>query len=546
MPGRSGGHPASPITDRIMSGRVCSLTQRMSMDLNERTENPMSNNLYDFIFPASIRPDAVALRTDDGARWMRRDLEDLAGRIATVLCEAGLRVGDRLAAQVEKSPGALCLYLACLKCGAVYLPINTAYTPSEAEHILSDAEPGVFIGPPDMVAAVAAASWWGGCLATGIDGSGGLLERAASASPFYETVAVKSGDLAAILYTSGTTGRPKGATISHGNLNFAARSLVELWGIEDKDVMLHALPIFHAHGLFIAINSCLRAGASMTFLSRFTVDQVVEEMPHSTLFMGVPTFYSRLLADARLDPHLCGSMRLFTSGSAPLSSADFEAFEARTGHAILERYGMTETTIIAANPLAGARIPGTVGFALPEVQVEIRDRASKPVAQGEVGELVVRGPNVFAGYWRMPELTAAEHTLDGFFKTGDLATMDTEGRITLVGRNKDLIISGGYNVYPQEVEAALNRIEGVLDSAVVGAPHPDFGEGVIAVVEMKLGYERPTVSTILTQLSAELARYKLPKIVFFAEELPRNALGKVQKNQVRDLHRHAFQTTADA
>lgn len=508
----------------------------------------MSENLYEFLFPAGRDPARIVLTADDGSRWTRSALSELAGRMAAALQDAGVRPGDRVAVQVEKSPSAVCLYLACLVSGAVFLPLNTAYTIAEVGHVLADAKPSAYVGRPAMVSAIEAAGTPVGLALIDLDDAGGgtLLELAQRAPLPAQVVPRAADDLAAILYTSGTTGRPKGAMITHGNLAFAAGSLVEVWRIDEDDVLLHALPIFHAHGLFIAINSMLRAGATIEFLSRFTVDVVVEALPRATVFMGVPTFYTRLLAEERVDRDVCRRIRLFTSGSAPLSAATFEAFKGRTGHAILERYGMTETTIIATNPLLGDRLAGSVGYPLPGVQVEVRDRGMTALPFGEVGELVVRGPNVFKGYWEMPEKTKAEQTPDGFFRTGDLAWIAPDGRITIAGREKDLIITGGYNVYPQEIEAALNRIDGVRDSAVVGVPHPDFGEGVVAVLEMKPGDVRPAPDTVITHLANGLARFKLPKFIFFMDEMPRNALGKVQKNLLREAYRDTFCVAEDA
>ncbi|MFG1464733.1 AMP-binding protein [Xanthobacter sp. DSM 24535] len=502
----------------------------------------MSHNLFNLLFPAAIGGEASALTLSAGNVWSRARLQDAAGRLAQVLLNAGVAPGDRVAAQVEKSAQAVALYLACLKAGAVYLPLNTAYTPHEMAAFLGDAAPTVFVGQPHAMAGLAP-HLPTHCARFTLDatGSGTLSTAAEDVVPLQASVPRARGDLAAILYTSGTTGRAKGAMITHGNLIFAAEALNDLWGITGDDVLLHALPVFHAHGLFIAINCALAAGAPMWFLPKFAVEPVIDLLPRSTLFMGVPTLYTRLLGDARLTHDLCAPMRLFTSGSAPLSGATFDAFRARTGHAILERYGTTETAIIASNPLAGERIQGTVGFAVPGVDVRIFGDAGTEVPRGEVGEVVLRGPNVFAGYWRMPEQTQQDFTLDGFFRTGDLARMDEERRITIVGRAKDLIISGGYNVYPREVEAALARLDGVEDCAVIGVPHPDFGEGVIAVVERRPGSLGPEPEMLLAGLSGELARYKLPKHVIVQDTLPRNAMGKVQKTELRRLHAGIFQ-----
>ncbi|MGU3326663.1 AMP-binding protein [Methylobacterium mesophilicum] len=502
----------------------------------------MSDNLYDFLFPTSRHPDVLLFQGEDGTRWTRGDVEDLASRFASFLGHAGVSLGDRVAVQVEKSPEAVCLYLACLKAGAVYVPLNSAYTESEVRQILCDAGPNLFVGEGERIAALGAAGLPEGCTTFTLDprGAGSGLKAARSMPPLAEAVQLRGDDVAAILYTSGTTGRPKGAVLSHANLLFSADSLVSLWGMRADDVVLHALPIFHAHGLFIAINTALRVGATTLFLNRFTPDAVIREMPQATVFMGVPTFYTRLLADPRLDAGKCAGMRLFTCGSAPLSAMVHDAFRARTGHTILERYGLTETTIVASNPLDGLRTPGTVGYALPGVDIEVRDKDEHTLPAETVGELVLRGPNVFRCYWNMQEASEAAMTADGFFRTGDLATIAPDGRIAIVGRAKDMIISGGYNVYPQEVEAALNRIEAIQDSAVIGVPHPDFGEGVVAVIEPQDGRTAPAPDVIVAQLGQKLARYKLPKVVVSMPRLPRNALGKVQKNELRQIYRAVF------
>ncbi|MCJ2130761.1 AMP-binding protein [Methylobacterium sp. E-045] len=496
----------------------------------------MSNNLYDVLLPAAPERDAsVVLTTETDAAWTRGDIAVLAGRIAALLRNSGVEPGDRVAVQVEKSPEAVCLYLACLKAGFVYVPLNTAYTDAELAHFLGDAEPKAFVGGSEAVPAPLAASHTE-TFTLGPDGRGSLIERARALAPLEGTVPRATDDLAALLYTSGTTGRAKGAMITHGNLIFTAKALEDAWEIDDADVLLHALPIFHAHGLFIALNTALLAGAAMHFLPKFTIDAVVDRLPRSTLFMGVPTFYARMVADARVDEALCKSVRLFVSGSAPLSVPAFEAFRARTGHDILERYAMTETIVITTNPLHGHRVPGTVGSALPGVTVRVIDEAGRERPRGEIGEIALQGPNVFAGYWRLPEVTAAEFTADGSFKTGDLGKMEADGRLTIVGRNKDLIITGGYNVYPGEVEAVLARLDGVADCAVIGLPHADFGEGVVAVIERRPGDESLTQAGVVEALSRELARYKLPKAVVLMDSLPRNALGKIQKNELRRTH----------
>ncbi|CAO3435885.1 Long-chain-fatty-acid--CoA ligase (EC 6.2.1.3) [Azospirillum doebereinerae] len=503
----------------------------------------MTENLYSLLLPPAPRDDSrTALQTETGAVWSYGDLRRTAGRIARLLHDSGVVRGDRVAVQVEKSPEALCLYLAVLQLGAVYLPLNTAYTLTELRYFLGDAEPAVFVGPPHSAGEVGALvpPVAGRVLTLALDGGGSLMAACRDLAPWDAVADVAADEVAAILYTSGTTGRPKGAMITHGNLGYTARTLTRLWGVTESDVLLHGLPIFHAHGLFIAINTMLFGRASILFLSKFNADRVVALLPRATLFMGVPTLYTRLLADPRLTPELCRTMRLFTCGSAPLSAETFARFEERTGHRILERYGMTETAIITTNPLDGERVPGTVGYPLPGLEIRVADEAGRPVTPGEVGGLELRGPNVFKGYWRMPEKTAAEFRPDGFFITGDLVSLAPDGRVSIVSRAKDLIISGGYNVYPREVESVLGRIAGVRDAAVIGVPHPDFGEGVMAVVERQPDGDALDGGEIIAQAARELAGYKLPKIVVIQDSLPRNAMGKVQKNELREQHKDAF------
>jgi len=506
----------------------------------------MSGNLYTLLDPAAAPADEAVLFTDAGEVWTRGRLRDLAGRMARLLKAKGAAPGARVAAQVEKSPEALALYLACLKIGATYLPLNTAYTAAEMRGFLDDAEPAVLVASPAAAAALGEGAGKAHVLTLDAVGGGSLMAQSHGLTPLEEIEPRGADDLAAILYTSGTTGRAKGAMISHGNLGYTTRTLNAIWGITSGDVLLHVLPVFHAHGLFVAAQSALAARAKMHFLTKFAPEQVLALLPRSTLFMGVPTLYTRLLASEGLTRDVCAAMRLFTCGSAPLSADTLDAFRARSGHTILERYGMTETAIIASNPLDGARIAGTVGFPLPGVTVRATDGEGRPLPAGEVGQIEISGPNLFRGYWRMPERTAAEMRPDGFFITGDLGRLDAEGRITLVGRSKDLIISGGYNVYPSEVEGVLTRIAGVRDAAVVGVPHADFGEGVIAVVEREATGPQPTAEEIVAAAGRELARYKLPKTVFFLDALPRNAMGKVQKTELRAAFADAFTSARTA
>ena len=471
----------------------------------------------------------AALLCPEGDDMSYAQLDAAVQRMAGALLARGVGVGDRVLVQVPKTPQAVALYLACLKIGAVYTPINTAYTEREVAYFLADAEPALFVASDDSVGA-------GGVPVETLDAAGGgsLAELAAASQPVATTTPRDDSDLAALIYTSGTTGRAKGAMLSHGNLFSNAATLCDYWGWRGGDVLLHALPIFHVHGLFVALHCAFLTGTPVIFLPRFDAGAVIREMARATVLMGVPTFYSRLLAQPEFDVAACAHMRLFISGSAPLTAQTFAAFEERTGKRILERYGMSETVMISSNPLDGERVAGTVGFALPEVDVRIADADGQPLPRGQVGGIEVRGPNVFAGYWRMPEKTAAEFRADGFFVTGDLGEMDADGRIAIVGRSKDLVISGGYNVYPKEVEALLDDLPGVVESAVVGVPHADFGEAVLAVV---VAEEHIGTAQVDAFLKGRLARYKQPKQVVRVPELPRNAMGKVQKQALRERFR---------
>jgi malonyl-CoA/methylmalonyl-CoA synthetase len=500
-------------------------------------------NLYSRIDAvAAQRPDAAALRVPGRADLSYARLQVAVARHANVLRAAGIERGDRVLVQVEKSPEALFLYLATLRVGAIFVPLNTAYTASEVRYFAGDAEPRLLVCDPRFEGAlrpVAAALSIPQLMTLGAAGDGEFAARAAAAATDGPVAECEAHEIAAILYTSGTTGRSKGAMLSHGNLVSNAASLIELWRFDASDVLLHALPIYHVHGLFVALHCALLSGACTVLLPRLDVGQVVQLMPAATVFMGVPTYYTRLLEDVRLDTRLCGSMRLFVCGSAPLLPGTFAEFERRTGHRILERYGMTEAGMIASNPYAGERVPGTVGFALPGVETRVADEHGVPVAAGTAGVLEIRGPNVFGGYWRMPEKTSSEFRRDGFFITGDVATEQADGRIAIVGRAKDLIISGGFNIYPREIELALDEIPGVRESAVIGVPHRDFGEGVVAVLTLQ-DAARLTEAEVQSDLATRIARFKLPKRVFFVAELPRNAMGKVQKNLLRDTYRDAL------
>ena len=493
----------------------------------------MTDNVY-ALFETRFRADhdAVCLYLTDAEDWLYRDLVAQVGRAAGALADLGVEPGDRVVAQTEKTPQALALYLACLKVGAVYVPLNTAYTAAEMGYFLSDAEPALLVCDPSQKVASTVPT-------ETLDASGGgsFAERMGAARAVEPTVPRSADDIAAIVYTSGTTGRPKGAMLTHRNLESNARTLCDAWGWRSGDVLLHALPIFHVHGLFVALHCVFLGGGSMVFLPRFDADAVIGHLPRSSVMMGVPTFYTRLLASESFTADACRGMRLFISGSAPLAAQTFAEFETRTGHRILERYGMSETLMSTSNPLAGERIGGTVGFALPGVEARIADDGSV-LANGEIGQIEVRGPNVFRGYWRMPDKTAEEFSSDGFFRTGDLGTMDAEGRISIVGRAKDLVISGGYNVYPKEVETLIDDMPEVSESAVIGVPHPDFGEGVVAVVVPRDG----PVDTAMVDaaLKDRLARFKQPKRVVCVDDLPRNVMGKVQKNALRERFANLF------
>jgi malonyl-CoA/methylmalonyl-CoA synthetase len=507
----------------------------------------MPAHLYDELIARAPKRDKPFLTTPEGRTVSYRQLEEGSGRIASVLRDLGVEPGDRVAVQVEKSPEAVLLYLACLRSGAVFLPLNTAYTPAEIGYFLGDAEPKVFVCDPgrrDELLPAARKARVAHMETLGPKGGGSLMQKAKSASPTFSDASRGPDDLAAILYTSGTTGRSKGAMLSQANLASNARTLVDYWHFGPRDVLLHALPIYHTHGLFVAINTSLVAGGSLLFLPRFDADTVIRLLPKATSMMAVPTFYTRLLQHPKLKPELVRHMRLFTSGSAPLLADTHREWRAKTGHSILERYGMTETNMNTSNPYEGERIPGAVGFALPGVSLRIIDPDSgAPVAPGEVGMIEVAGPNVFKGYWRMPEKTAEEFTSDGYFKTGDLGRIDEKGYVYIVGRGKDLVITGGFNVYPKEVETEIDALPGIAESAVIGVPHPDFGEGVTAVVVRKDG-AKIDERGISRALDGRLAKFKLPKRILFADNLPRNAMGKVQKNVLRDTYQDLYKKAA--
>ena len=497
----------------------------------------MANHLFDAIRAAAAR-EAVFIETAEGRRWTYGDMLEFSGRLAGALQGLGVTPGDRVAVQVEKSPEALMLYLACLRAGAVYLPLNTAYTLAELDYFIGDAEPRLVVVAPKAAEGVRTVAGRHGAQVETLDeaGGGSLLVLAADAGADFPDAARGAEDLAAILYTSGTTGRSKGAMLTHDNLLSNALTLRDYWRFTGADRLIHALPIFHTHGLFVASNVTLLAGASMYLLPKFDAGEVLRLMENASVMMGVPTFYVRLLQHPGLTRTAAEGMRLFVSGSAPLLAETHRSFAERTGHAILERYGMTETNMNTSNPYDGERIAGTVGFPLPGVSLRVSEsETGRPVPDGETGMIEVKGPNVFAGYWRMPEKTAAEFRADGFFITGDLGKIDARGYVHIVGRGKDLVISGGYNIYPKEVESEIDAMAGVVESAVIGVPHPDFGEGVTAVVVREKGSALDEAA-VLDGLRERLARYKQPKRVLFIDDLPRNTMGKVQKNVLRDKY----------
>jgi malonyl-CoA/methylmalonyl-CoA synthetase len=503
---------------------------------------PLKTIHRSFAEQAALRPDQALFELPDGRTVSYADTARTVHRIAARLVADGVTPGDRVAMQVDKSPEAIALYLATLQIGGVFLPLNTAYTGAEMEYFIGDARPRVLVCSPDRLTDHAHRAGDDLVVETlGTSGDGTLLEGNGSHT---DAVDAAADDPAAILYTSGTTGRSKGAVLTHGNLASNCQALLDSWQFTDADRLIHALPIFHVHGLFVAANMVLTAGASMYYLPKFDAGTVVGLLPRATVLMGVPTFYTRMVRSERLTPESCASMRLFVSGSAPLLASDHEAFAARTGHAILERYGMTETGMNTTNPYEGGpRKPGTVGRSLPGTEIRVVDgETGTPLPDGEVGSIEVRGPNVFSGYWQMPEKTAAEFRADGFFITGDLGRVDEDGYLCIVGRGKDLVISGGYNIYPKEIEELLDAHPTVLESAVIGVPHPDFGETVVAVVVPAPGQE-PQERELLDAVAGDLARFKHPRAVRVVEALPRNVMGKVQKAELRKRYQDLFAQT---
>ena len=499
-------------------------------------------------FPDDL--DRTAVETDNGLAYSWRDLDRATAMMANLLDSLDLPPASRIAVQVEKSVEAMVLYLATLRAGHVFLPLNTAYQSAEIGYFIGNAEPAVVVCSPKNHGWVSKIAFTAGTqyvFTLGDDRTGSLLDRAAHHSDRHKPAVRQDDDLAAILYTSGTTGRSKGAMLTHGNMRSNAVMLRGYWQWQPDDVLIHALPIFHVHGLFVAIHGALINGSKMIWLSKFDPKLAIAKFPEATVFMGVPTLYVRMLAEPSLTQAQAAHMRLFISGSAPLLIETFSEWQQRTGHTILERYGMSETVMLTSNPCgpdtryggATERRGGTVGFPLPGVTLRVMKDDGKAVAPGEIGGIQVKGPNVFKGYWRMPEKTAEEFTVDGFFKTGDVGKVDERGYVTIVGRSKDLIISGGYNVYPAEIEGVINEMPGVAESAVVGVPHPDFGEVGVAVVIAKPG-AHVDPDRVIADLKAKLANFKIPKRCVVVAELPRNTMGKVQKNLLRDQYKGSF------
>ena len=503
----------------------------------------MNANLYALFqsrFPQDL--EACWLETDDGLYYSWRDLERGSAKLANLLHSLNLPQGSRVAVQVEKSPEALMLYLATIRAGLVYLPLNTAYRADEMAYFIGNASPAVVVCSPQNFGWITQLAFKAGTAHVfTLDepragkNSGSLLSRALHHADHFETVQKQSDDLAAILYTSGTTGRSKGAMLTHGNLTANISVLQKYWQWRPGDVLLHALPLFHIHGLFVAAHGALMNGSKMIFLSKFDSTAVTRHLPRCTVLMGVPTYYVRLLSEPTFDQTSCANLRLCISGSAPLLVETFTDFIEKTGHTILERYGMSETAMLTSNPVDGERRAGSAGLPLPGVSVRVTNAAGQGCKTGEIGDIEVKGPNVFSGYWQMPEKTAEEFTADGYFKTGDVGRFDEDGYLFIVGRSKDLIISGGYNVYPKEIESVIDEMEGVLESAVIGVAHADFGEAVTAVIVPRQDANL-SEAQVIHALKTKIANFKVPKRVFIVNELPRNTMGKVQKNLLRDQY----------
>lgn len=513
------------------------LTKRFASDLCLSNQDAMNANLYALIesrFPRERS--TLFLETETGERYSYADLDKTSAQFASFLTGLGVAPGERVAVLVEKSPQALFLYLACLRAGLVYLPLNSAYQEGEVGYFFDNAEPKIVVAQPKSLpwlAPIAGRLGIPHLLTLDEKGQGTLIESAKLAKANFKTAENAPDDLAVILYTSGTTGRSKGAMVTHRNLSSNALTLHAFWGFGPDDVLLHTLPLFHVHGLFVACHCVLLNGTSMIFHAKFDAKAVMAELPRTTVFMGVPTYYVRLLVEPGFDRKCCSNMRLFISGSAPLLPETFNEFKQRTGHTILERYGMTETGMLASNPLHGDRIGGSVGLPLPGVSMRVVGEGGEKLPPEGIGHIQVKGDNVLQGYWRMPETNQEEFTVDGYFKTGDMGKMDTRGYLSIVGRSKDLVISGGFNVYPKEIELLIDEMPGVAESAVIGLPHPDFGEAVTAVIVPRKGHIGLTEQGVIAALKPKLANFKVPKRVYFVEDLPRNTMGKVQKSELR-------------
>ena len=508
------------------------------MSLSDMTHNNGTNTLYDAVFGVHSQSTKTFLYTEQG-EVSYADFTRLTNKLAQALSHAGLQASERVAVQAKKSVVQLALYAATIKAGGVYLPLNTSYTAHELDYFISNAKASIVIVDDtikDAVMPIADAA--GATLLTlNADETGSLVSAANDQSDQFDAIPRGPDDLGAILYTSGTTGRSKGAMLCHRNLLSNTQVLEQTWQFTSEDTLLHMLPIYHTHGLFVACNLLAMVGGSMIFLTHFDAERALYWMPQATSMMGVPTFYTRLLSEPMFTNDVSRHMRLFISGSAPLLAATHIEFEDRTGHRILERYGMTETNMSTSNPYRGERRAGTVGMPLPGVTMRLADEAGKIVTKGEIGIIELRGDNVFTGYWEMPEKTAESFRDDGFFVTGDMAREDEDGYITIVGRDKDLIISGGLNIYPKEIESLIDAHHGVTESAVIGVPHPDFGEGVVAIL---VADDNVTADAVMVGISDKLAKFKQPKKILFVDALPRNTMGKEQKAVMRNEHEKMF------
>ena len=495
---------------------------------------------------AESDPDRMFMRTPGEKSYTYGGVAEITGRYAAYLAQCGISAGDRVAAQVDKSPESFMLYLACLRMGAIYVPLNTAYSKTEIEYFIGDCEPAMLVCQPEALAVMTevAERFKVGTLCTlGINRDGSFAQAVSTCrSDDFTPFAGTSADVAALLYTSGTTGRSKGAMITRGALAHCANTLAEAWHFRRHDILLHVLPIFHGHGLFISANTVLAAGAQMIFTKRFDIDQVIACLPEATVFMGVPTMYMRLLKHSGFSAAVCDNLRLAISGSAPIMLETLEAFREKSGCTILERYGLTETLIVTANPYNGTAIQGSVGLPVRDVDVRLADieTGAELHDTNQVGKIEVRGPGLFKGYWRNPEKTAEDMCPDGYFMTGDLGRFDADGYLYIVGRDKDMIITGGYNVYPKEVEIEIDSLASVEESAVIGLPHPDFGEAVTAIVVAD-SESQPEEADLIAVLKGTLAKYKCPKKIVFVENLPRNAMGKIQKNALKHQYETLYQ-----